>query len=87
MGKEYDMEQVKYYLIFTDDEDIAYYVEDNSIEGYLSIDDRHVHFESDDYTLDLLLDEVDIEEDGDDIIVSTGSTYYTFSLNDIESLE
>ena len=80
------MEKVKYYLIFTDDEDIAYYVEDNSIEGYLSIDDRHVHFESNDYTLDL--DEAEVEEDEEDnIVVSTGSTYYTFSLNDIESLE
>ena len=81
------MEKVKYYLIFTDDEDIAYYVEDNSIEGYLTIDDDgHVHFESDDYTLDL--DEADIKEDeNDNIIVSTGSTYYTFSLNDLESLE
>lgn len=80
------MEKAKYYLVFTDDEDIAYYVEDNSIEGYLSIDDGHIHFEADDYTLDL--DDADIEEEDDDnITVSTGSTYYTFSLHDIESIE
>lgn len=85
MGKEYDMEKAKYYLVFTDDEDIAYYVEDNSIEGYLSIDDGHIHFEADDYALDL--DDADIEEDDDNITVSTGATYYTFSLHDIESLE
>lgn len=80
------MEKAKYYLVFTDDEDIAYYVEDNSIEGYLSIDDGHIHFEADDYTLDL--DDADVDEDDDDnITVSTGSTYYTFSLHDIESIE
>lgn len=80
------MEKVKYYLIFTDDENIAGYIEDNSMEGYLTIEDDRIHFESKDYTLDL--DNANIEEDeNDNIIVSTGSTYYTFSLNDLESLE
>lgn len=78
----------KYYLIFTDDEDIAYYVEDNSIEGRLTIieEPQHVHFESDDYILDV--DHADISKDEDDnIIVYADGYYYTFSVNDIESLE
>ena len=80
------MEATKYYLIFSDDEDIADYIEDNSIEGFLTIEDDHISFNADNFNIDL--DNVDIEEDeNNNIIISTGYSYYTFSLNDIESLE
>ena len=87
MGKEdKNMEKEKYYLIYTDDESIEYYVEDNSIEGYLAIDGNDVRFEADDYLLEINNADIDRDED-DNIIVNTGMNYYTFSENDIESIE
>lgn len=80
------MEKEKYYLIYTDDESIEYYVEDNSIEGYLAIDGNDVRFEADDYLLEINNADIDRDED-DNIIVNTGMNYYTFSENDIESIE
>lgn len=86
MGKDNNMINEKYYLIFTDDEDIAYYVEDNSIEGKLTIEQQHVHFEADDYILDV--NDADIIEDEDgNIVVQSDDYYYTFSINDIENFE
>lgn len=80
------MEKEKYYLIYTDDESIEYYVEDNSIEGYLTIDGNNVRFEADDYLLEINNADIDRDED-DNIIVDTGMNYYTFSENNIESIE
>lgn len=86
MGKDNNMINEKYYLIFTDDDDIAYYVEDNSIEGKLTIEQQHVHFEADDYILDV--NDADIIEDEDgNIVVQADGYYYTFSINDIENFE
>lgn len=86
MGKDNNMINEKYYLIFTDDEDIAYYVEENSMEGKLTVEQQHVHFEAADYILDV--DHADISKDEDDnIIVCADGYYYTFSANDIESIE
>ena len=74
----------KYFLIFTDNESLSHYIEENSIEGYLTIESDHLHFESDDYIIDE--DDVDVIKGDERITVYTNSCYYTFSLSNIEEL-